>query len=121
MFQLSEENRLKLIDLLKDHSMLEQNPGVQDRVADGSCSREAVLAPLSDSDSTALEPAHCKYYKDGKCVKTYAFCDLCKTADEIVVSDAKSSAKRGRSLRSSPFTSVLGKLTGNFRSTFRNH
>ena len=119
--QMSEENRLKLKDLLNDQSKLEHIPGVQDRIADGSCSREAVLAPLSDSDSTALKPAHCKSYENGKCIKTHAFCDLCHTADEIVLSEMERSAKKSRSRGSSPFTSVLGKLAENFKSAFRNH
>ena len=118
--QISVENRLKLIDLLNDHSKLEHIPGVQDKVADGSCSREAVLAPLSDSDSTVLEPAHCKSYKDGKCLKTHAFCDICRTADEIILSEMERSAKMSRSRGSSPFTSALAKLAGNFKSAFRS-
>ena len=119
--QISEENRLKLKDLLNNHSMLEHNPGVQDRTADGSSFREAALPPFPESDSAALKPAHCKSYKDGKCLKTHAFCDLCHTADEIILSEMERSAKKSRSRGSSPFTSVLGKLAGNFKSAFRNH
>lgn len=118
--QISEEDRLKLKDLLNNHSKLEHIPAVQDRIADDSYLREAVLPPLPDSDLTALPASHCKSYKNGKCLKTYAFCDLCQTADETILSE-RAGAKKSRSHRSSPFTSALANLAGNFKSAFRSH
>jgi len=119
--QILEPDRLKLKDLLNDHSKPEDIPGVQERIVDEPAFREAVLGTLPDSDPTALKPGHCRSYKDGKCLKTHAFCDLCQTADEIFVSETKNSSRKSRSRESSPFTSVLGKLAENLRSAFRSH
>ena len=77
--------------------------------------------PLPDSEVTDPKPGQCGQYKDGKCLKTHTFCDLCQTADEIVVSERASSAKKSRSRGSSPFTSGLAKLAGNFKSAFGNY
>jgi len=119
--QIPEPDRLKLEDLLNEHSKPEYIPGVPEGIVDGPAFGEAVLAPLPDSDFTTLKPGHCRSYKNGKCLKTHAFCDLCQTADEIIVSETKSSAKKARSRASSPFTSVLGNLAGNFKSAFLSH
>ena len=119
--QILEPDRLKLKDLLNDHSKPEDIPGVQERIVDEPAFREAVLGTLPDSDPTALKLGHCRSYKDGKCLKKHAFCDLCQTADEIFVSETKNSSRKSRSRESSPFTSVLGKLAENLRSAFRSH
>jgi hypothetical protein len=119
--QMSEGNRLKLKDLLNNHSMLEHNPGVQDRAADGSSQGETVLPTFPESDVKVLQPSHCRSYENGKCLKTHAFCDLCQTADEIIVLEMARSAQKSRSRRSKPFTSGLARLAGNFKSAFGNY
>ena len=67
--QISEQDQLKLKVLLNDHSIPEHIPRVQDRIADDSSLRKAVLPPLPDSDLTALPTVNCKSYENGKALK----------------------------------------------------
>ena len=59
----------------------------------------------------------CKFYKNAKCLKTRAFCDLCQNEDETDLVQGRGTKSRS----SSPFTSILSKLADNFRSAFQSH
>jgi hypothetical protein len=119
---MSEEDRRKLTNILNSDLKCEEIPG-RENIALGNPPLEKASSspPFPDLDLTTESTRNCKFYKNGKCLKTGAFCDLCQTGDETILGERASRARKSRNHRSSPFTSGLAKLAGNFKFTFRNH
>ena len=119
--QISEQDRLNLKDLLKSPLKPEHISGGEDRIANDSSLSEALPPPSPSLDLTALPSVQCKFYENGKCLKTRAFCDLCQKADETILAQRTSGAQKSRSHFFMPITSGLAKLAGNLRFTNRDH
>ncbi len=120
--QMSEEDRRKLTNILNSDLKLEEISGRED-IALGNPSLEKASSspPFPDLDLTTESTAKCRYYENGRCLKTRAFCDLCQTGDETILVERASRARKSRSHRSSPFTSALAKFAENFKFTFPHY
>jgi hypothetical protein len=120
--KMSEEDSRKLTNILNSDLKCEEISGRED-IALGNPSLEKTSSspPFPDLDLTTESTGNCRFYKNGKCLKTHGFCDLCHNEDETFLVQRTSTIQKSRSHWSSTFTSGLSKLAGNFKFTFRNH
>ena len=118
--RISEEDGKKLKNLLDSQSKLEKASVMEDVGLGDPPLEKASLAPFPNSDLPTGSNAKCKFYDNGKCLKTHAFCDICQTADETIHAQKARTTQKSRNHWPSPFSSVLARLADNFRSTFQN-
>lgn len=119
--EISEEDRRKLKDLLNSHSKLEQIPGREDRVPGESSLMKDGLPLLPNSDLPGESTAKCKFYQNGKCLKTHTFCDLCHTEDEAVLAQRASTTQKSRNHRTHRIRGGLSKLAEKLALTSRHY
>jgi hypothetical protein len=121
VFHISEEDRQKIKSLLKGDLNSEHISG-EEGVAPANPSFErASLSPLPSSELSTASTAKCKFYENGKCLRTHAFCDLCNNADEVKLVQGQNRSVMSKAHNSSPFASIMSKLADSFRSSFQEH
>jgi hypothetical protein len=112
---LKRNDGISLIEMLKQTSRRED-------IAFGAPSLEKVsLPPLPNPDLPTESTGKCKFYENGKCLKTRAFCDLCQDEDEINLVRGYGRIQKSRKRTSSPLRSGLPKLFEKFAFTSRNY
>ncbi len=118
--QISEEDRRKLKDLLNRYPKMEKLPQSPDIIPGQPSTEKASSPPLADFDLAVYSTANCTFYEKGKCLKKSAFCDLCQTEDETILTQRARKTQKSRNHWSSPFASVLDKLDEKFEFTSKN-
>jgi PilZ domain len=106
--QMSEEDRRKLTNILNSDLKCEEISGREDiTLGNPSLEKASSSPPFPDLDLTTESTGNCKFYKNGKCLNTHAFCDLCHNEDETFLVQRTSTIQKSRSHWSSTFTSGL--------------
>ncbi len=114
---VSEPDVRKLMNLLNNNLELEKMSGMGSAALGNlSVDKTKSSPPLVDLDAPEESTSKCKFYKTGKCLKTNAFCDLCKNLDDPDLLEGRDAKSR----RPNPFTAILSKLAENVRSAFQN-
>ncbi len=115
---VSEPDLRKLMNVLNNNSKLEKMSGIGGSAPGNLSVEKTESSPsLVDLDAPEESTSKCKFYRTGKCLKTNAFCDLCKNLDDPDLLEGRDTKSR----RSSPFTAILSKFADNIRSAFQNH
>ena len=117
---VSEEERRKLESLFDGHPKWQDISTGENLVLRNLWPEEMGTPPEPDLDLTMLPTANCDSYKNGKCARTGAFCDLCGEKVETNVGQRSRTIRKPRNHRLSPFTPVLSKLADNFSSPLPN-
>ena len=96
--QMSEEDRRKLTNILNSDLKCEEISGREDfALGNPSLDKASSSPPFPDLDLTTESTGNCKFYKNGKCLKTHGFCDLCHNEDETFLVQRTSTIRKSRS------------------------
>jgi hypothetical protein len=118
---ISEEDCQKLKTLLNNNSKLEKTSRSEDVAYEDPFFRKAGPPAPGKSDPRWESKAECNFYEKGKCLKTHAFCDLCRDEAGINLPERRSTIRTSKSGSANPFTSIRSDFAGNVKSAFRNH
>ena len=118
--QISEEEHQELKNLLDGHSPSEEPLERQDVVPIESLPEKSSSPPLPNSDLSTSSTANCKFYKNGKCLRTSTFCDLCNDEDGFDLGQKPSTIPRTGTRCFSLFRAGLSKLAEEFHFISRN-